>query len=437
MKWTPEEDKILSSNYPDTTITELSEKLKNRSKSSITQRLKRLGIYAPKKSKKRIAPSYLELKGLFEARNYELLSEEDEYRNLTTKLKYICIKHKEKGILQIDTSHFLDGRGCKYCGIEKSSRSPKGKYSEFDDSKICEKKHLKYVKTTTINKKPYICFVCPAHEELGEQIVSRSNLRRESSRGCRYCLGKSFPSWYIKQHIENNFPIKVESDFEGMNKPLKCYCTIHGEHFNNLAKYVYHKGTGCHSCLRELRSEMQKKSESEVRHDIFVANPDIELVSYDGYVNCESKIPIRCKKCNKEWESTLSSIKANKITCPFCSRRISKGEASIKSYLENLKIPFHMQYSIEDCKGDKKALPFDFALIKDNELFCLIEYQGLQHYQPVEHFGGVKNFEKRCRYDKIKRDYCELNNIPLLCIPYTVQNNISKKINSFLIKNNY
>ena len=46
----------------------------------------------------------------------------------------------------------------------------------------------------------------------------------------------------------------------------------------------------------------------------------------------------------------------------------------------------------------------------------LIEYDGEQHEQPVELFGGASKLEKIERYDQIKDQYCRENKIPLLRI---------------------
>lgn len=48
-----------------------------------------------------------------------------------------------------------------------------------------------------------------------------------------------------------------------------------------------------------------------------------------------------------------------------------------------------------------------------------IEYQGLQHYCPVDIFGGVQGFEKRKILDENKRNLCRKNNIKLLEWKYT------------------
>jgi hypothetical protein len=49
---------------------------------------------------------------------------------------------------------------------------------------------------------------------------------------------------------------------------------------------------------------------------------------------------------------------------------------------------------------------------------CLIEYQGEQHYNSVEFFGGEKQFKKILKYDSLKEKYCKNNDIKLIKIPY-------------------
>ena len=57
-----------------------------------------------------------EVKDLFNNRGYDLIS--TEYKRSKDKLKYICRKHKEKGIQEISLNNFLQNKGCYYCGRE-------------------------------------------------------------------------------------------------------------------------------------------------------------------------------------------------------------------------------------------------------------------------------------------------------------------------------
>lgn len=45
-----------------------------------------------------------------------------------------------------------------------------------------------------------------------------------------------------------------------------------------------------------------------------------------------------------------------------------------------------------------------------------IEYQGIQHYQPVDYFGGSKGFEKTKERDERKRKLCADNHCPLIYV---------------------
>ena len=68
-----------------------------------------------------------------------------------------------------------------------------------------------------------------------------------------------------------------------------------------------------------------------------------------------------------------------------------------------------------------KELVSDLITVyKNNEPFCLIECQGQQHYHSVEYFGGEESFKKQQIHDKLKRDYAEMLEIPLIEIEYTL-----------------
>ena len=58
-------------------------------------------------------------------------------------------------------------------------------------------------------------------------------------------------------------------------------------------------------------------------------------------------------------------------------------------------------------------LPFDFYLPNHN--IC-IEYDGIQHTQCSDFFGGVESFKKIIKNDTIKNRFCYDNNITLIRI---------------------
>lgn len=99
----------------------------------------------------------------------------------------------------------------------------------------------------------------------------------------------------------------------------------------------------------------------------------------------------------------------------------SRGEIKIHTILADAGIKFIEEYIIDGLSSDNgRPLRFDFAVFDDdNNLICLIEYQGKQHYEPSTKFGGKKGFYQQQYNDNKKRRYCAFHNIKLIEIPYT------------------
>lgn len=130
-----------------------------------------------------------------------------------------------------------------------------------------------------------------------------------------------------------------------------------------------------------------------------------------------------CECGKKDVIVSVDSLRNGQESCG-CS--FSKGEDKIERWLINNNFNYHKQYQFSDLIGKKNPLRFDFAVFKENKIYCLIEYQGEQHYQVVDTFDGEKGFE-RCRlHDEKKRNYCENNGIYLLEIPYWDYTNINE-----------
>lgn len=110
--------------------------------------------------------------------------------------------------------------------------------------------------------------------------------------------------------------------------------------------------------------------------------------------------------------------------------KISTGEAAIKRYLDNKGISYQREKTFSDMKH-KALLRMDFYLKEYN---TCIEFNGKQHYYPVEYFGGVVMLEQTQKRDQIKTDYCAANNIKLIIIHYKEIKNVSKILNKYLVK---
>jgi len=143
------------------------------------------------------------------------------------------------------------------------------------------------------------------------------------------------------------------------------------------------------------------------------------------YKKCSEKVEIICKK-HGSFLQTPSSHKSGS-GCPKC--KISKGEKAILKFLEENNIKYNLNYSFDECKY-KNTLPFDFYL---EDMNICIEYDGIQHFEPIDYFGGVEKLNNQINKDKIKSDWCLSNNIKLIRISYLEYDKISHILSYILL----
>jgi very-short-patch-repair endonuclease len=150
---------------------------------------------------------------------------------------------------------------------------------------------------------------------------------------------------------------------------------------------------------------------------------DYELISKE-YVNKNEKLKIKHLSCDNIFEMSLNDFKNNNYRCPKC--KTSKGENNVRTFLLNNNIKFNEQKRFNDCK-DKRTLPFDFYLEDYN--IC-IEYDGELHYNKARYKNDKEYNQDKLnitkKHDEIKNEYCRVNNIRLIRIPYTEFDNIEK-----------
>lgn len=96
-----------------------------------------------------------------------------------------------------------------------------------------------------------------------------------------------------------------------------------------------------------------------------------------------------------------------------CGCLTSVGEEKIKKIFIENDINYISQYGFDDLI-DKKKLKFDFAIFRGQKLHCLVEYQGSQHFMNMTNSAWNSPQE----HDKMKKEYCEKNNIRLIEISY-------------------
>lgn len=115
--------------------------------------------------------------------------------------------------------------------------------------------------------------------------------------------------------------------------------------------------------------------------------------------------------------------------CELLDMSESKGEARIKKFLKEHKINFTFQKKFKRCKN-VYPLPFDFYIASQR---ILIEFNGKQHYKPINFFGGKEAFKKYQINDRIKKQFAKKYGYKLIVISYKQEKNIENILKKKLI----
>ena len=146
-----------------------------------------------------------------------------------------------------------------------------------------------------------------------------------------------------------------------------------------------------------------------------------EFVGYKIGTNGVGKSMLRCK-CDCGNDNFITPSNALRVGATFscgCLNR-SVGEINIENILNENKVCFKNEYTFPDLHSNKdKPLRYDFAILnKNNTPIRLIEFDGLQHTQALEYFGGEEQLKIQQEHDELKNQYALSHNIPLVRIPY-------------------
>lgn len=249
-------------------------------------------------------------------------------------------------------------------------------------------------------------------------ILSKHGCPKCSSKKTSNRITKSYED-FTKRLNEINENIECVGVFKNLSVKSKFKCKIDGHIWEAFPSNLVNRKSGCPRCSKNIT----------ISHDEFIqklnkVNPNIECLN--EFLNINTILKFKCKIDGHVWNAKPNNIINNNTGCPKCCE--SHGERDTERFLNKVGLSYKAQYKIDECKN-QRHLPFDFAILKANKLCALIEYQGKQHYKPIKHFGGTKQFEKTIKNDEIKREYCKSNNIPLIEIPYYI-----KDIEPYLLK---
>ena len=224
----------------------------------------------------------------------------------------------------------------------------------------------------------------------------------------RFQLGKE--EFIKKANLIHNFKYDYSlTNYVNSKTKIKIICKKCGVIFEQVP-LSHLKGIGCPKCGAIKCRITQTKSAEDFLTEARKIHGDKYEYDLSTYQNRERKIRIICPKHGEFFQAAFKHLTGQ--GCPNCSK--SKGENLIKNYLNSKGINFIPNKTFPDLR-DIGLLSYDFYIKEKN---LLIEFNGIQHYKSIEHFGGIKTFHKQLHHDWLKRRYARKNNINLLVIKY-------------------
>lgn len=321
---------------------------------------------------------------------------DSNYVDTGSYIHMICSHGKH----DIKASSALRGQGCIYCTGQKWHNDDLTKKLN-----IIHNNKYSYIK---IDKKD-IKAECKLHG-----IFEIKKDKHLMGYGCRKCSPrKSYDTDFFISVIKTKFDNYTfdRCIYKKFKDKVIITCNEHGD-FEQYPQYLL-EGHGCKKCSLKYTNE-------EFLNICKIKHPEIDH-SEAFYNGTQKKVKLRCNIHGHFYQMAGYYLSTSK-GCPNC--RETKGEKFIRIFLSNNSEKFIQEYKYDN-------FYFDFYL-PDRKLF--IEFNGKQHYTPIEFFGGNKSYEKQRKKDFEKEKLFEENkDIKLLIIPYWK----IKKINQILSKELY
>lgn len=275
-----------------------------------------------------------------------------------------------------------------------------------------------------IDGRSKIKFICPLHGEheiglgsikLGHKCLRCSSLESVTKRS-KKTLHSRIEKRYTKLiEVANQKGYTIITPKEDIIKNttyIEYKCSNPNHQIHTTMAYNFIEGRGCPECYLEDLKVKYRLSKKEVVERIEKYGG--KLLNPDDYINANTKnLKIICKKCGNPFVTSYSSfVYYEGQVCPKCSSSESRGEYTVRMFLESKNIGFIQEKWFPDCR-DINPLPFDFYLPDYN---ACIEFDGSQHHYDKQTFSGGIEYVRK--HDKIKNEYCQDKGIRLLRIPY-------------------
>lgn len=282
--------------------------------------------------------------------------------------------------------------------------------AELKHSKIYDYSLVNY-----INVDVKVKIICPVHN-----IFELTPYHHMKGVRCAKCVftatanGKKYTKKEFIQKANNLHESKYDYslvEYKNNKDKVSIICPKHGL-FKQSPDRHFNRKDGCPKCAYELKADKHRSNTNDfiiksnkIHDNLF----DYSLVNYKSAIN---KVKIICKEHGIFEQQPSAHLSGQ--GCPTCNLFVCENRLlnTIRNEFQNINII---------SQGKPKWLGkqrFDIYLPDYN---IAIEYQGIQHFKPVDYFGGKKSFKYTQECDKRKYDLSIENNCKLFHFTYNIK----------------
>lgn len=289
--------------------------------------------------------------------------------------------------------------------------------------------NLDFSNFTFISTNHKSVIICKKH---GPREMKVMNLLR--GNGCRLCKPqhqkRSIDKIILQFNNIHNFKYEyLFHEYQNQNQIIEIKCPIHGIFEQQIIHHT--NGSGCTKCHD--RTFNRKDLEQHILKipKIHRLKFDYLDIDYNYKNNGKTFLKLKCLKCSDIFWQNLSNH-TNGSGCKKCSdiSNQSKGIIKIINFLHQLNINYELEKTFINCINPKTGYKLRFDIYIPILNYC-IEFDGQQHFNNIEYFGGEESLLEIQFRDKIKTEYCKNNDIKLLRIKYdeNIENILKDRIN--------
>jgi hypothetical protein len=396
--WEEEKIEYLINNYNNFFNDELAKYL-GVTKISLERKARELSLKKEKPWDDKKFREYVKICGNEE---YEVL---DKFSRMDARIN---IFHKVCGTVWNTTPGIFvyNGNRCNFC-----SPTRKITHKEFVNRMIKIDKNIEILGEYTLSINRILC-KCKIHNITWNPIAGVLLGGKGKCPKCHKYYMKPQKE-FEKELFSINSNILIIGKLVGMHKKIRVRCLIDGYEWDAIPSNLL-QSVGCPRC-----NGVERYTTVTFSEKLFRIHPDIKVLG--EYTNHYGKIKVQCLNDGYIWFPTPHTLFMGS-GCPCCCS--SRGEKYCSKFFNKNNIKHQTQYYFSDLLSDSNFhLRFDFAIFYRDNLYCLIEIDGIGHRKPIK-FNGMSKQDSTEKYELIKHhdflkdEYCKNNNISLLRIPY-------------------